>query len=116
MVFNPNCIRDILIECEKTLDGFQEICVEEDNIPCALSQYSWEELLYHLKQCQSADLFDEHSGEDILGGFIINNLSPEGHELLQKIRLDSIWKNLLKRGATSLPTLISLVVDIAGLF
>lgn len=115
MIFNPDCIRDILIECEMLSDGFQEIYIEENNIPCALSKYSWNELLYHLKQCQSANLFDENSGEDILGGFIVNDLSPEGHELLQKIKPISIWKKLLRRGANSLPTLISIVVDIANL-
>ena len=115
MVFNPDCIRDILTECEKSSDGFQELCIEETNIPCSLSKYSWNELFYHLKQCKSANLFDENSGEDILGDFIVNDLSPEGHKLLQQIKSNSTWKKLLKRGVDSLPSLISIAVDIAGL-
>ena len=116
MKFDPDCVRDILIECENSSDGFQELCIEESNIPCTLSKYSWDKLLYHLMQCKSADLFDEHSHEDVLGAFIVNDLSPKGHELLQNIRSDSTWKKLLKKGLTSLPALISVVADIASLF
>ena len=116
MKFNPNCVRDILIECENSADGFQELYIEERNIPDTLSQYLWSELLYHLNQCKMSNLFDEHSGEDILGGFTVNNLSPDGHAFLQKIQSNTIWKKLLKKGIVSLPALISAATEIVGMF
>lgn len=114
MKLNPICIRDILIECENSADGFEELYIDENNIPQSLSKYSWCELRYHLAQCKLSNLFDEHSGEDILGGFTINNLSPTGHAFLQNIKPNKVWKKLLTKSITSLPTLISTALEIAG--
>ncbi len=115
MKFNPNCIRDILIECENSADGFQELYIEEGNVPKSLSKYSWDELKYHLVQCKMSNLFDEYSCEDILGNFTVNNLSPNGHTVLQSIKSNSIWKKLLSKSVASLPTLVSTALEIAGL-
>ena len=115
MKFNPNCIRDILIECENSADGFHELYIEETNIPKSLLKYSWNELKYHLTQCKMSNLFDEYSGEDILGNFTINNLSPNGHMFLQNIKSNSVWKKLLTIGCKSLPALMSTAFDISEL-
>lgn len=113
MVFNPDCVRDILTACEQATE---ELYIEEGNVPEDLVGYSWEELLYHLNQCKASDLFADRSGEDVVGGFTVSTLSPKGHELLSEMRSDNILKKLPKVGIHSLPDLISVIKSLIGLF
>ena len=116
MKFNPNCVRDILLECERVIEPYAELYIEEKDIPNSLSKYSWSELLYHLEQCKMAELFEKGSNQDMIGGYTITDLSPKGHELLAKIRSDKGWKKVIKKGIQSLPQLIETVINATSLF
>lgn len=115
MRFNPDCVRDILLECEQRIGPYEELYLEETNIPTALSKYSWDELLYHLKQCKSSNLFNDDLHEDVLGAYVVTDITPKAHELLEKIRNNTLWKKILNKGAVSIPSLISTAIEIAGL-
>lgn len=116
MKFNPKCIKDILIECERVIEPYVELYIEETDIPDSLSKYSWSELLYHLEQCKLSGLFTEKSYEDTTGAYCINDLSPKGHELLTQIRKDKIWNKIVKKGISSLPQLIEIAISSVSLF
>lgn len=116
MKFNPNCVRDILIECERAIEPYVELYIEESDIPDSLSKYSWSELLYHLEQCKLSGLFADKSYEDTTGAYRISDLSPKGHELLNQICKDKIWKKIIKKGILSLPQLIEIAISSISLF
>lgn len=114
MRFNSECVRDILLECERCIGPYEELYIEETDIPLSLSKYSWDELLYHLKQCESANLFNNKSHEDVLGAYVVNDITPKAHDLLEKIRNNKVWKKILRKSVFSIPTLITVAMEIAG--
>ncbi|WP_315074198.1 DUF2513 domain-containing protein [uncultured Clostridium sp.] len=107
MKLNPDCVRDILFTVEEhsTLDRGVNYPDEELE---KLSDYSKDEILYHIKQCELSGLVTEVSW--FLGGTCyISYLSPIGHEFLADIRSDTNWnktKDVAKKvGSFSLSTL-----------
>lgn len=114
MKLNPECIRDILIEIEnstgyQTFWTFDESTAESGN----LSQYTYEELAYHISQCNKAGLIDGYKVYDFGESGFVSDLSPYGHEFLANIRTDTVWNKLKTTGATSLPILFNLAKDFA---
>lgn len=105
MRLNPDCIRDILLYVEKNTDYENHASLLDKEDFKKFSNYSYNEIMYHIKQCDSSGFF--------LGkvkywydGFIIDDLSPAGHEFLANIRRDTNWektKELSKKvGSSSL--------------
>jgi hypothetical protein len=97
-------IRDLLldIESEYTEGGFALEVTEEDD-------YTEEEMNYHLQLMKEAKLIkletvlDEEEEEEEL---LIYGLTWDGHELLDSIREEAIWQQLLvklKREKGSMP-------------
>ncbi|SNZ14094.1 Hypothetical protein SAMN05421503_2225 [Terribacillus aidingensis] len=97
-------IRDLLldIESEYTEGGFALEVTEEDD-------YTEEEMKYHLQLMKEAKLIkletvlDEEEEEEEL---LIYGLTWDGHELLDSIREEAIWQQLvvnLKREKGSMP-------------
>ncbi|MFP7494694.1 DUF2513 domain-containing protein [Terribacillus saccharophilus] len=88
-------IRNLLldIESEYTEGGFALEVTEED-------EYSEEEMNYHLQLMKEAKLikleavFDEEEEEEEL---LIYGLTWEGHELLDSIRNEEVWQQLLHK-------------------
>lgn len=112
MKLNPDCIRDILIEVEKS-STFQLGLVIDKECPL-FDKYSWSEIAYHLDQCQMANLLtstniyysDEYA--------YISNLTPEGHEFISNIRQDTNW-NKTKQIARKVGSFsLSAIKDIAS--
>lgn len=109
MQLNPNCVRDILIAVEANT-GYRvyfEYPQERNNAP-SLSNYSDEEIRYHILQCAKANLIELIS-HDLSGNIAINDLTPSGHEFLANIRTDTVWNDVKaissKIGSTSLSAL-----------
>ncbi|QXE02862.1 DUF2513 domain-containing protein [Terribacillus sp. DMT04] len=101
---NMSIIRDLLldIESEYTEGGFALEVTEEDD-------YTEEEMNYHLQLMKEAKLIklemvlDEEEEEEEL---LIYGLTWDGHELLDSIREEAIWQQLvvkLKREKGSMP-------------
>ena len=87
MKLNPDCIRDILLLTEE-----RESIMSPNNYP-ELNKYSREEISYHAKQCNNAELFERYR-QYVDGGFSIVDLSAKGHEGLAKIRSDNAWSKI----------------------
>ncbi|MGL6218813.1 MAG: DUF2513 domain-containing protein [Lacrimispora sphenoides] len=113
MKFNPNCIRDILITVEENTGYEQDISIGEDSsIYPLLQKYDAVETMYHIDQCIQNGLIN--GKKNIWGQFRIAGLTPGGHSLLGKIRSEKLWKEILSRGVSAIPTLIEIAALIAG--
>lgn len=112
MRLNPDCVRDILMYCENkctTTSG-----VEFDpgtTLTMDGRTYNWEELSYHLRQCDLSGYFYKAS-QDMYGTYFIEDLSPAAHEFLANIRSNDNWSKVKstasKVGSLSLSTLSSI--------
>ncbi len=91
MRLNPDCIRDILLECEEKCDGsyyaffkWNQKFIHNENV------YTYKETYYHLRQCDMNGYFYK-SAEDNECNFRVYDLTPKAHEFLANIRSDNIW-------------------------
>lgn len=114
MRLNPNCIRDILITVEENSDFYHMTEYKIEEPFKTLSDYSHEEIIYHIMQCQKSGLIDDVHYYDGGNHTDIRDLSPRGHEFLANIRNDSVWKKVISKGAgASLPVIIELAKEAA---
>jgi len=114
MKLNPDCIRDILITVEEHSDFTHLTEYKAEDPYETLSDYSPNEVLYHIMQCTQFGLI--HGVHYYDGGkhTDIRDLTPAGHEFLANIRNNPVWKKTLAKGAgASLPVLIEIAKDIA---
>lgn len=117
MKLNPDCIRDILLTVEENTDfrrmwDFDSSCIEHK----PLNRYTFDEVIYHISQCNKAGLVD--GCQIYMGGTAgcIRDLSPYGHQFLADIRSDTVWsgvKNVAgKVGSTSLNALVQIASSV----
>ena len=116
MRLNPDCIRDILLQTE---NGSFRIYHSSRNNEAAfndlefLKSYSFEEVTYHIKQC---DLMNFIEISESIKYIDIHDLYPEGHTFLANIRDDNNWnktKNIAKNiGSFSLEALRDIAANI----
>lgn len=90
MKLNPDCIRDILFCVEEKTDFSTMLVIMEYSIPDSLSQYSSNEVLYHIKQAELSGLISVNSWYTD-SGCSIKYLLPDGHTFLSNIREDTNW-------------------------
>lgn len=93
MKLNMDCIRDILLEVEKSTDCgklYRYSATGEHTLQIA--KYDHAELLYHFRQCNAMRLFAQFTGDDMGRMVLISDLSPEGHAFLENIRQESTWE------------------------
>ena len=117
MKLNPDCIRDILITVERTTDFTHSFIYSISDSPTEpLSNYSSEEIVYHISQCDKANLIEVVKYMDGGDCIIIGDLSPDGHALLADIRSDKIWNNVKHTakeiGVASLPSLLNIASSV----
>lgn len=98
MRLNPDCVRDILLTVEEEIVGKRFISLPAPSFE-RLQKYSDEEVFYHVRQCDLAGMLYKVSpiGQT---RFLIQDLTPNGHEFLANIRKDTIW-NKTKETAAS---------------
>ena len=107
MRFNPNCVRDILITVEENTGYGEPISFGEDvDTYTTLQKYDIAETMYHINQCLQSGLIVGY--KNVWDQFRIEDLTPDGHSLLGKIRSDKLWKEILSRGVSAIPTLIQI--------
>ena len=115
MKLNPNCIRDILLKAEEIPSVHHHWDFNSKSIPSLFPQYTVDEVLYHLRQCDLNELFIHTSHGINYDYYCVGDLSPKGHEFLSNIRDNSLWKKMLQKGAdASLPILMELAKQIAS--
>lgn len=113
MKLNSDCIRDILLTVEEECDYSHVMDYDRDvNVTTRLQKYTHDELIYHIKQCEYANLTLNTTYYDGGKHIIIRDLSPNGHQFLADIREDNVWngvKDVAKKvGSTSLSALIQI--------
>lgn len=115
MQLNPNIIRGILLTVEETCTFNIPLEYIKDRFESEyLAEYSHEEIIYHIHQCEKSNLVDNVHYYDGGTTVLIRDLTPQGHEFLANIRNDSIWKRtLLKASDASLPILLEIAKNIA---
>ncbi|WP_025021332.1 DUF2513 domain-containing protein [Ligilactobacillus equi] len=93
MRLNENCIRDILLTVEQNSMVGRQIPLSYYEQMDSLKKYSNDELVYHVNQLQMNNLL--LTNEQFLN-FEIEDLTPEGHALLAKIRNEQNWSKTKK--------------------
>lgn len=91
MKLNPDCIRDILLDVESKSSFANYVnYLGPDDIQ-SLSKYSYDEIMYHIRQCAESGFFIGKVEYYMDGGCSIVDLSPSAHEFLANIRQDNNW-------------------------
>lgn len=100
MKLNPDCIRDCLLSVEELSTYDSVLTSEQISQSKYLSKYSKDEIYYHLNQLILGNyIVSSDSNKWIMSNlFIINDLSPLGHEFLSNIRKDDSWNKVKSIG------------------
>lgn len=95
MKLNPDCVRDILLSVEDNSDFDHETTYKLADMKLSrLSNYSHEEITYHILQCELSEFIYDVSYMD--GGIHIDirDLTPAGHDFLANIRNDTFFQKV----------------------
>lgn len=113
MRLDNDCIRDIMLYIEDNTT-YEKRFIDVDNLVNDLN-YDKDTLYYHLSMISQANLFDKVNFADNRP-YLISSLSWEGHQYLDNIREDHIWKAVKEKaskvGSVSLQVMIPLATAI----
>ncbi len=100
MKLNPDCVRDILLVVEEHCDNKHMVRFAiKDQLPFEqLSKYTNDEIEYHINQCSYAGYFTKVNTM-LNRVYLVQDLSPKGHEFLANIRSDTMWNKVKSRAA-----------------
>lgn len=117
MKLDPNCVRDILLLCEQSLGLDENLSWKYmllSDFSKHLTKYPKETIAYTLVLLDEADYLDCNvvEADDCLIEIYVNRLTYTGHEFIETIRPDSVWKKVASSitaiGSASLPVVQSL--------
>ena len=117
MTLKHDCIRDILIFCEKELTFNSNLAWVPIHLYAfcnSLTQYSREDIAYTLYLLDEAGYIDSHIVEADGGilHIIVYRLTYTGHEFLDTIKSDNVWQKIKTAiasvGSASLPVIQTL--------
>lgn len=115
MRLNNDCIRDIMLYIENNLNNHND-SVSFKDMSETLKKYNEETLTYHVSLLKDAGLIEGYSRAGALGIIFINDLTWQGHQYLDNIRDDGVWKAVKEKanilGSVSLQILIPLAESI----
>lgn len=117
MKLNPDCIRDVLLTVEENT-GFHTVMeIDEDNYTQyqQLKKYKYEEVAYHIIQCNLSGYFTDFAAR-IDDSYMIVDLSPKAHEFIANIRSDTNWKKIKEKALVVGSFSMSVLADIAKNF
>ena len=117
MKLNPDCIRDVLLTVEENT-GFHTVMeIDEDNYTQyqQLKKYKYEEVAYHVVQCNLNGYFSDFAAR-IDDSYMIVDLSPKAHEFIANIRSDTNWKKIKEKALVVGSFSLSVLADIAKNF
>lgn len=72
---------------------------DKETVPELLPNYSFDEVMYHIRQCQLNNFFFQATINITGTSCVVSDLSPEGHEFLANIRNDSFYNKVKSIGA-----------------
>ncbi|MBQ6994991.1 MAG: DUF2513 domain-containing protein [Lachnospiraceae bacterium] len=114
MKLEPNCVRDILLFCEKSLGINADLSWETLHLPnfCqSLPSYTKETIAYTLILLDEAGYINCHviEADNGIVDIYVFRLTYFGHEFIETIRSNSVWEKLTscvaKIGSASLPVI-----------
>lgn len=119
MKLNHDCIRDILLVVEEIPDINHHWRFDKETVPELLPNYSFDEVMYHIRQCQLNEFFFQASCNITGTCYTISDLSPKGHEFLANIKNDSFYNKVkdigTELGVQSLKDLTQIALSAASL-
>lgn len=111
MKLNQDCIRDLLLYLEDNLSYTTEININT----LTLKNYSEEELVYTAERLIEADfLFCIQSRGFEIPVIIARNITYEGHQFLDNIRDDGVWKQTKKIASKLSSASIQIISNVAA--
>ncbi|MBQ6041908.1 MAG: DUF2513 domain-containing protein [Oscillospiraceae bacterium] len=112
MKIDYSCARDVLLTLEECLaleelpgtnGGFQYNCVELSDLYEAekLKKYDRMVVAYTLMMLHEAEYIDANviDADNAILRIRCNDITYEGHKFLDSVRSETVWKELLKKGA-----------------
>lgn len=92
-------LRQLLLKLETcNEDDGQSIWHYKSN-DMPIDGYSWEQVLYHYQLAVEAGLVDQ-GGQGVMNGFLFRRLTWAGHDFVDAVRDDDIWRKT-RQGATA---------------
>lgn len=112
MKLNHDCIRDLLLYLEDNLDYMDEIRINNLKI----EPYSKDELLYTADRLIEAGYLNSRFGWNSQSSHIItvNSISYKGHQFLDTIRDDGIWKTTKNKFAKFSSISLPIIQELAS--
>jgi hypothetical protein len=128
MKLNPDCIRDILLTAEVECGFGKQFWFNPNSSDSTskkwddfelLKKYEYAEVCYHLQQCEDTGYFSCRGHKKALtlwlrGGFMVDDLSPKGHEFINNIREDTNWNSVKEKAGKVGSLALSVLEKIAS--
>lgn len=110
---NQDCLRDLMLELEDKLFINTHIYTDEFRTLEIFNKYSDEDVYYSLKQLIKMGLIDgatKNQAATVQPYYIdVYDIEPKGHEFLNNVRDENVWKETKKRiskfASVSIPVL-----------
>lgn len=122
MVLNLKCIRDTLLALERCLvlnDELEFVGQNLDELRKSgeLLQYSRSDLAYTLVLLTEADFIESYIdyADDVIAELTVIRLTYKGHQFLDSIRPDSLWKKIYSISEVTGLKSLSTVMQIADI-
>lgn len=122
MVLNKECVRDILLLCEKSLkldDNGEMNSLSSQELSVSLPKYKLAEIKYTVLKLEEAGLINAiiiSPDGFLVMDFRLYDISYDGHEFIESIRNDDNWgkvKSLASKvGSYSISTLQQIAVSV----
>jgi len=117
MKFDPNCVREILLTLEDQPYG---TCLSIPALASSIKEFQEDEISYCCLKLAEADYIDittvNMTGSLVPGIKSVNDITFYGHEFLNNIRDDGIWKNVKsvasQIGSTSISSLSQIATSV----
>ena len=98
---NQDCLRDLMLELEDKLFINTHIYTDEFRTLEIFNKYSDEDVYYSLKQLIKMGLIDgatKNQAATVQPYYIdVYDIEPKGHEFLNNVRDENVWKETKKR-------------------
>ncbi len=104
-----NCVRDVMLYLEENLDLFDTIVDNE----IKLSKYDIKDIKYTLLKIEEAG-FIRLGKTDLLGNIYVKDITYKGHQFLDTVKDNKIWKKTLTKISKFASVSIPIIQELAS--
>lgn len=105
-------LRLLLLQLEEIDEDGQSIYeIGEDDLP--IDGYTWDQVSYHYTLADEAGLVDAAGGPPLEGGIVFRRLTWSGHDFVDAVRDEEIWRKTREGALAAGGFSIDLVKDLA---